>query len=57
MRRHTMIDVWHGLQRIFHRVDDFENFLLILVTILFSLLFVRVIVAMIMGRWNLFPPM
>lgn len=52
-----MIDVWHGLQRMFHGVDDFENFLLILVTILFSLLFVRVIVAMIMGRWNLFPPM
>ncbi|WP_427114001.1 hypothetical protein [Megasphaera sueciensis] len=52
-----MIDVWHSLQRMFHGVDDFENFLLILVTILFSLLFVRVIVAMIMGRWNLFPPM
>jgi hypothetical protein len=35
-------------------MDDFENFLFILVAILFALLFIRSLVALYMGRWNLF---
>ncbi|ERT60492.1 MULTISPECIES: hypothetical protein [Megasphaera] len=43
---------------LFHKktetMDEFEEFLFVLATILFGLLFVRVLVALIMGRWNLF---
>lgn len=35
-------------------MDDFENFLYILTYILFVGLFIRSLVALYMGRWNLF---
>lgn len=35
-------------------MDDFENFLYILTYILFVCLFIRALVALYMGRWNLF---
>ena len=35
-------------------MDDFENFLYILTYILFVCLFIRSLVALYMGRWNLF---
>lgn len=38
-----------------HHMEDFENFLLMLTIGLFALLFVRSLVALYMGRWNLFP--
>lgn len=37
-----------------HHMEDFENFLFMLTTGLFALLFVRSLVALYMGRWNLF---
>jgi fumarate reductase subunit D len=49
-----MIDIWNALCRVIHGMDDFEGFLVFMVTILFGLLFVRVVVALMMGRWNLF---
>ena len=35
-------------------MDDFENFLYILTYILFVCLFIRSLVALYRGRWNLF---
>ena len=49
-----MVDVWNCLRRIINGMDDFEGFLLLMAVILFSLLFVRVIIAVLMGTWTLF---
>ena len=52
-----MMHISHFLGQIRHKanhMDDFENFLYILTVILFSLLFIRALVALYIGRWNLF---
>ncbi len=52
-----MIHISHFLGQVRHRaqhMDDFENFLYILTLIFCSLLFIRVLIALYMGRWNLF---
>lgn len=52
-----MLPISHVLGQIRHKanhMDDFENFLCIVTLVLFSMLFVRVLVALYMGRWNLF---
>ena len=48
-----MVDIWNCLRRIINGMDDFEGFLLAAVTLLFSLLFIRVLVACFMGQWNI----
>ena len=52
-----MISISHFLGQIRHKanhMDDFENFLCILTLILFSVLFILALIALYMGRWNLF---
>lgn len=49
-----MVDIWNCLRRVIGGMDDFENFLFLMGSILFSLLLIRVVVAAFMGRWNLF---
>lgn len=51
-----MLPISHVLGQIRHKanhMDDFENFLCIVTLVLFSMLFVRALVALYMGRWNL----
>jgi hypothetical protein len=49
-----LMDIWSHFHHKSEHMDDFENFLFILVAILFALLFIRSLVALYMGRWNLF---
>ena len=45
---------WGQIRHKANHMDDFENFLCILTIILFSMLFIRTLIALYMGRWNLF---
>jgi len=47
---HFIADFRHRAKQ----MDDFENFLFVLTYILFMILFIRSLVALYMGRWNLF---
>ena len=52
-----MLPISHVLGQIRHKVnhmDDLENFLCMVTLVLFAMLFVRTLVALYMGRWNLF---
>ena len=49
-----IIDIWKWLRGLVDGLDDFENFMILLVIILFSLLLIRSCVALYMGSWSLF---
>lgn len=49
-----MVDVFNCLRRVFHGINDFESFMITVVVILFSALFVRVLIACMMGNWSIF---
>lgn len=51
---HTIINIWTHIHHRVEHIDDFENFLYVITWILFALIFVRLLVALFMGRWNLF---
>lgn len=52
--KEMIIDIWKWLRGLVDGLDDFENFMILLVIILFSLLLIRSCVALYMGSWSLF---
>ena len=51
---HFLLNHFRHVHEKSEQMDDFENFLYILTYILFVCLFIRSLVALYMGRWNLF---
>ena len=51
---HFLLNHFRHVHENSDHMDDFENFLYILTYILFVCLFIRSLVALYMGRWNLF---
>lgn len=51
---HFLLNHFRHVHEKSEHMDDFENFLYILTYILFVCLFIRSLVALYMGRWNLF---
>lgn len=51
---HFLLNHFRHVHAKSEHMDDFENFLYILTYILFVCLFIRSLVALYMGRWNLF---
>lgn len=51
---HTIVHFISLLRDKEHRCDEYEHFLYVLTIALFSLLFIRALIALYMGRWNLF---
>lgn len=50
---HFLLNHFRHVHEKSEHMDDFENFLYILTYILFVCLFIRSLVALYMGRWNL----
>ena len=51
---HVLLDHFHEIHERSEHMEDFENFLYVLTYILFVCLFIRSLVALYMGHWNLF---
>ncbi|WP_301860051.1 hypothetical protein [uncultured Megasphaera sp.] len=49
-----IIHMLHHMHHRTHHLDEFEKQLYIITMGLFALLFIRTLVALYMGRWNLF---
>lgn len=49
-----LLDHFHEIHERSEHMEDFENFLYVLTYILFVCLFIRSLVALYMGHWNLF---
>ena len=51
---HFLLDHFHEIHERSEHMEDFENFLYVLSYILFVCFFIRSLVALYMGHWNLF---